>query len=308
MWWKKLNIYFLNLVLSKINDAKERQSSIDRCSNLFDALNQFWQACSKYFLPEEKLSDNKALSMLLMEGINKKDRIALIKSSKLKDLVFLEPMVMNHDTLRKANYDPFNIPEKLRKKAQDEHKQLVNAYNRYFENNVNEEYLKPLLKKLAQLIYVIRSNIKHGEKTQSGPDLEKVKRDKIVCHKTAPLIELILELILEMPSQKLAVYGTLKPGGVNHSIIKDIGGEWLDCSVKGEITTFEDLPVFIWDRGKETNMKLLISNNLSENFERLDNFEGLRYKRILIPVQTHSGVFISNIYSLRKINRSRDDR
>src|SRR5438270_10528222 len=96
---------------------------------------------------------------------------------------------MNHDSLLNLRYDPFHITEDVRKKASDEHRQLSNAFAR-FSKSPNDRSLKDaLLKKIAQLIYVVRSNIAHSEKTPQGPDLEKSERDRLVSDVTANVIE-----------------------------------------------------------------------------------------------------------------------
>jgi|GEM_PF-2821660 hypothetical protein len=43
MWWKKITENHLSQILSKINNAKYREDPIDRCRDLFDALNKTWQ-------------------------------------------------------------------------------------------------------------------------------------------------------------------------------------------------------------------------------------------------------------------------
>ena len=40
------------------------------------------------------------------------------------------PRIMNHDTLLKEQYDPLNITEDVRKKASNEHLQLLMAFER----------------------------------------------------------------------------------------------------------------------------------------------------------------------------------
>jgi gamma-glutamylcyclotransferase (GGCT)/AIG2-like uncharacterized protein YtfP len=112
-----------------------------------------------------------------------------------------------------------------------------------------------------------------------------------------PLLQLLFDVIIERPSQKLAVYGTLAPGERNHRIIKNIPGRWRDCKLHGVINWIGGLPALSWDpSASEVNAKLFESEELTNHWERLDRFEGPGYKRWIVPVETDSGIVIANVY------------
>lgn len=300
MWWNNINENFLAHILTKINDSRSRSNSVDSCSDLFDALNKCWQQHNLALQQKHNPSDSESIQNLLIQGIEITKQMKIAVSNELKRLVQFEPRIMNHDELRKANYDPNNFDRKLKKKAEEEHKQLLKAYVRFFNENQELDYLITLIKKTAQLLYVVRSNIKHGEKTPKGPDLSKAERDRKVCEITKPLLEHIFEYLFDYPSKKLAIYGTLLPGEINYDIISNIRGEWTEAKTKGKKEVKDNLPTFLWDISAEyIDIKVFISDQMDFEFERLDRFEGDMYNRILIPVKIHDKTIVANIYAWR---------
>lgn len=299
VWWKKIHGSLLTHIISKINTSYSRDNSVDCCSDLFDALNKCWQQYIILSPPKEEPGDIKSLTHLLLEGLDREQKRAIVISAELKALAVFEPRVMNHDTLRKKNYDPLNIPEKLKIEAQDEHKQLFNSFSRFIVDTTKDELIEPLIKKTAQLLYVIRSNLKHGEKTFKGPDLNKSERDRSVCNLTKPLLNLIFEYIFGFPNKKLAVYGTLLPGKPNHQIIADLKGEWVNGNIRGRIEVRDNLSVFFWDLNAELlKIQIFLSEQLPNEYDRLDKFEGALYNRIWILFETNDNEkHIGNIYA-----------
>ena len=101
---------------------------------------------------------------------------------------------------------------------------------------------------------------------------------------------------------RLATYGTLGPGKPNHHHVSMIDGNWSSGSVRGflyEAGWGADLgyPGIVLDpTGPEVAVDLLESDLLSEHLERLDEFEGPGYDRVLTQVQTPSGVVDAYIY------------
>ncbi len=91
-------------------------------------------------------------------------------------------------------------------------------------------------------------------------------------------------------SQTLAVYGTLAPGQPNHHVVAPLGGEWTDGVIEGDL-----FPVG-WGAtlgypafrprvgGAAVAVKVLTSPLLATAWPNLDHFEGVEYRRILVPV------------------------
>lgn len=108
-------------------------------------------------------------------------------------------------------------------------------------------------------------------------------------------------------SQKLAVYGTLAPGKVNHHQIADLGGAWRDGALRGELGqvpegVHQGLPGLRLDpKGAVMLVKLLVSAKLPLAWTRLDAFEDSEMQRLLVPLE-RDGAFtgVVNVYALRR--------
>lgn len=97
---------------------------------------------------------------------------------------------------------------------------------------------------------------------------------------------------------RLAVYGTLAPGGSNHAEVADLGGSWRTASVRGRRAE-RTWPVFTWDEtAAAVAVQLLESALLPERWPRLDAFEGPDYRRVLVLVRAgDANPLVANLYS-----------
>ena len=109
-------------------------------------------------------------------------------------------------------------------------------------------------------------------------------------------------------SRRLAVYGSLAPGEANHHVVASLAGEWRDGFVLGELHPTGwgaalGYPAIRLDpQGRRVPVKLLVSDALPAQLERLDDFEGPEYCRKLVPVRDATGVIaVANIYEARVI-------
>lgn len=273
-------------------------SSVEISSKFYKCLNKIQTEWAGIFPDPEKIrGETKTFTTMIQDGLDKKARIIFLQSEELKSLVYLEPQIMDHSVLRRRDYRPdVDIEPELVQKASRGHNKLKNAYIKYLSQS-NEENEIAVLNHAAQVLYIVRSNIAHGEKTPYGPDREKIRRDETVCRVAIPLQKLLITLLLDSPDQKLVVYGTLARGKINHSVISDVPGDWEDCSLNGEIHEVRGLPAFNWDpNGPIQNRELFTASDLPEHWERLDHFEGDSYQRILVPVRTSNGLSIANCY------------
>ena len=262
-------------------------SNVDVARAMSDGLNklQTWGRD-----PEQESGEVKAFKTMILDGLSSKDKDDLLRSAQFRDLVVLDPKIMNHDTLRHKGYTPdVAIDSKLAKEAVEVHRKLENAY-RDLEHGDWDEVRERVVKHVANLLYIVRCNIAHGEKTPYGPDLKKKERDEQVCIFVVPLQQLLFDMLLCQPSKKLISYGTLAPGEPNHSLVSDLKGEWEDCVIQGDLSQNKDLPQFTWNlAGSEHNASLFTSEDLPANWCRIDKFEGAKYKRRLVPTTTRAG-------------------
>jgi len=106
------------------------------------------------------------------------------------------------------------------------------------------------------------------------------------------------------PSHRLATYGTLAPGEVNHHLLVDLEGRWLSGIVRGH--RFEcgwgaalGFPGLVLDPlGPEVPVQVLESPDLPPRWSRLDQFEGPGYTRVVAEVTTSHGLIEASIYVL----------
>ena len=110
------------------------------------------------------------------------------------------------------------------------------------------------------------------------------------------------------PSVKLAIYGTLAPGKVNHHHIADLGGAWHDAAVHGHLDRVpcgihEGLPAIVLDPAAALHpLKVLVCENLPAAWSRLDAFEGEEMQRLLVVLDSDGATpGVANIYALRRL-------
>lgn len=270
-------------------------SRIDVARILFDGLNKLQ---TEWFMSQgdQQLGEVKAFQTMILHGLSSEARNILLESAELQSLVALNPKIMNHDILRRGGYRPDVVIEaKLAREAAEVHRKLENAYRCLHETS--EEVRERVGKRIAELLYIVRSNIAHGEKTPYGPDLKKRERDERVCACVVPLQVLLFDMLLGHPSKKLISYGTLAPGQPNHSLISDLTGEWEECVIQGTMNRENGLSRFSWNpRGAEQTASLFTSDALARNWDRIDRFEGKGYRRHLIPAKTQAGIAIGYAY------------
>jgi gamma-glutamylcyclotransferase (GGCT)/AIG2-like uncharacterized protein YtfP len=106
------------------------------------------------------------------------------------------------------------------------------------------------------------------------------------------------------PHTRLAAYGTLAPGRVNHHLIEDLSGTWAAGSVRGRLLPAAwgahlGLPGLVLDQaGDEIAVQLFTSPDLPAHWARLDEFEGVAFRRVETVVRTGAGALAAQIYVL----------
>ena len=106
-------------------------------------------------------------------------------------------------------------------------------------------------------------------------------------------------------ASRLALYGTLVPGGVNHHLMEPYPGSWSTGVVRGTLYAegwgaLVGAPAMVWrPDGEPIEVHLLESEALATGWAALDAFEGPEYARLLVPVETPTDVRVANLYALR---------
>ncbi|MEM6905619.1 MAG: gamma-glutamylcyclotransferase [Pseudomonadota bacterium] len=104
--------------------------------------------------------------------------------------------------------------------------------------------------------------------------------------------------------RRLAIYGTLAPGQVNHGVMAGMAGTWQAGAVRGHLSpdgwgAVHGCPGIRLDpAGEAVDVHLFESADLPAHWPRLDAFEGPGYRRVIAEVSTASGVLPASIYEL----------
>jgi gamma-glutamylcyclotransferase (GGCT)/AIG2-like uncharacterized protein YtfP len=101
---------------------------------------------------------------------------------------------------------------------------------------------------------------------------------------------------------RLATYGTLAPGRVNHHQLAGLKGNWQQGTVRGRLVASGwaaalGYPGLVLDPlGPAFEVYLFESAELPDHWPRLDEFEGTGYRRVVTQVRTADGELDSSIY------------
>lgn len=101
---------------------------------------------------------------------------------------------------------------------------------------------------------------------------------------------------------RLATYGSLSPGQVNHHEVARLKGRWLRGMVQGKLIdggwgTAIGFPGLVLDpSGPPVEVYLFESPDLPDHWTRLDEFEGSGYRRVVTQVRTAEGAMSACIY------------
>jgi gamma-glutamylcyclotransferase (GGCT)/AIG2-like uncharacterized protein YtfP len=114
-------------------------------------------------------------------------------------------------------------------------------------------------------------------------------------------------------THRLFVYGTLAPGRPNEHVLADVPGTWEPATVRGDLHqegwgAALGFPVIVLDeQGPEVEGFVFSSDSLDEHWERLDDFEGEGYERVLtVATLPDGGAVEAHIYVLRPPSKALD--
>ena len=107
--------------------------------------------------------------------------------------------------------------------------------------------------------------------------------------------------------QRLFVYGTLAPGRPNEHVLSGVPGTWQQATVRGHLVqegwgAEQGYPGIVVDESADSVAGyLLTSDALDSEWDRLDEFEGRQYQRILARVQLDGGQVVeAYLYQLKR--------
>ncbi|MFB2538519.1 MULTISPECIES: gamma-glutamylcyclotransferase family protein [unclassified Acinetobacter] len=107
-----------------------------------------------------------------------------------------------------------------------------------------------------------------------------------------------------MSINKLFVYGTLAPDRENAHILKPIQGKWYKASMRGLLLpngwgAALGYPAIIpKDSGEIVHGQIFESDDLDQHWQRIDEFEGEGYQRLVVQVlvESEKGDFYVDAY------------
>ncbi len=91
------------------------------------------------------------------------------------------------------------------------------------------------------------------------------------------------------PDHYLIVYGSLAPGQSNHHELSHLEGTWVKGHINGYVKQIGwganlGYPGLSWDQnGPRVEASILHSTGLHQHWNKLDEFEGHEYNRMIIP-------------------------
>lgn len=144
---------------------------------------------------------------------------------------------------------------------------------------------------------------------------------RMICHpvdsrlrhaRSRPKLDREANLSASTAIERLAVYGSLAPGRVNHHHLADISGTWRDGWVEGVLHdrgwgAAQGFPGLRLERGgPRVEVHVLESNDLAQYWDRLDDFEGEAYCRMPVDMQgLETWPLAGWIYALRAASPDR---
>ncbi len=110
---------------------------------------------------------------------------------------------------------------------------------------------------------------------------------------------------------RLFTYGSLKPGGPNEHVLDGNDGEWQAATVTGHLVEVGwgaalGYPALQLDiNGEEIPGFVFASDHLSDDWHRLDEFEGPEYRRVIAEIRLDSGETVAaHIYVISTLDSS----
>lgn len=298
-WWQQPPLRGeLDAVLSLLNEARQHVGYDEErvARKLCDALNRTWNARAQVDAITPRPSDWQLLKALTRD-LAQDDALLLLRSDELRDLLAIEPPILDHSKLlaRGIVGSREEIPERVAREAAEAHLKLRRLADS-LTDSAGAEQIHRGLDRLAALVYVIRSNLQHGQKFA---DHTRIRRDRHIAEKAAALLELLFDFHFARPTTALAAYGSLAPGGAHHSELDRVGGEWIAGVVRGEIVDGTLPRLAPTPAANEVPVQLLRhAEGLPERWQRLDELEGNAYRRVLVATDAEDGaVAVANLYA-----------
>lgn len=132
-----------------------------------------------------------------------------------------------------------------------------------------------------------------------------LEAERPLTHTSSLAIRSALTVFEGTMVHRLFVYGTLAPGRPNEHVLAGIPGRWQPATVTGSLLqegwgAAVGYPGIVLDEhGDEIGGLVFSSESLAEHWDRIDEFEGEGYQRVLTTVKLADGTAVdAYIYKL----------
>ncbi|MEU1607822.1 gamma-glutamylcyclotransferase family protein [Micromonospora matsumotoense] len=306
-WWKIPSLRDgLQVALDSINEARAapRHRSgweLTACFGYFGALNKLANCLDSTTSPPDpppghsdaparRSEPNKYKNLLFK--MTPADQRGLLDHPAVGAFARFEPLVLDHSSSGMSQRIA-DLTEPVVQGASRQHRHFRRDWLGWEERRSGQTQT---LVNLIRAVLVVRNNLNHGEKTPSGPDMQRRERNQAVGRIVLPILETIVDVVLGRPSHRLAAYGTLRPGQPNQDKV-GVAGEWAEITLTGQLWTQHSLPAFMVKVPSEKiPAALFTSAELPTIWPRLDDFEGRNYERRLGLYECEGIVGVANVY------------
>lgn len=301
-WWRDQRAAAgLQVALDHINEAREHAdndrpgSELEACESLFKALNQLANSLQALMPAPEagKVRSETSKHRALLTRLTTDARDRLVAHPAVRDLALFKPDILSHSQEGMSQAPLAELAEDVVHAASADHRHFRKAWQHWNESGSRS---RDVFEALVPCVLVVRNNAAHGEKTRTGPDRERTRRNRDVAEVVLPVLTVLLDEILDRPSTRLIAYGTLRLGQRNHGVIT-VTGTWRPATVQGVLTERCGLPAFVPDAaGQDVDADLFESEHIGEIWPELDAFEGQNYPRRLC-VCNGDEIAVANVYA-----------
>jgi hypothetical protein len=197
-WWQDSKVAaHVSEALVHFGQAELRradESTTYVCDLYFRGFNKLWNALALH--EDEPARADTTAFITLVSVIPPDGKAQVLKSPATAALADLVPEILDHYVLKSRGHlsgQAMSAP--LKNEATARHRKFRTAHAEH-SSAESPTTSRVALKRLAELLFVVRSNIAHGEKAPYGPDLEKARRDEEVSALVVPVLRLLVELLL----------------------------------------------------------------------------------------------------------------
>lgn len=306
-WWQSPSLRDgLLVALDLINDARAAPRrrpgwELAACADYFRALNQLANCLDGTMPPLSPHPDRPNVPGRRTESIKHQnlllemtaaDQRGLLGHPAVAAFARFEPLVLDHGSPGMSQRIA-DLTEPVVQGASRQHREFRVSWLRW---EARKSGTAQTLNKLIRAVLVVRNNIQHGEKTPSGPDVQRRERNQAVGRVVLPILEAIVDAVLVRPSHRLAAYGTLRPAQPNQDEVS-VAGDWTEITLTGWLRNQSSFPAFEADvSGQRVPAALFTSAGLPMIWPRLDDFEGRNYERRLGLYECEGIVGVANVY------------